>query len=144
MILRFRQTRIGQNLVEFALIAPLFFFVVFGIIEGGRLLWTFHTLSNAAKEGARYTTVRGAGSTQGDAPATAGKIENHIVSISTGLDPEDLHVGLLLIDGDMKDQSRFRVEVTYDYDFVVTAIFGRGSMQLNASSTDMFWREPDD
>ena len=144
MVTQVRTTRIGQSLVEFALIGPLFFLLVFGILEGGRLIWTNHTLSNAAKEGARFTTVRGAGSTQPDAPATDGSIENYIVDITTGLNAEDLHVSLILIDGDMEDRSRFRVETSYDHDFILTSIFGIGSITLGATSTDMFWREPDD
>jgi len=144
MITTLRNTRAGQNLVEFALIGPLFFVLVFGIIEGGRLIWTNHTLSNATKEGARYTTVRGTGTTHVGGPATAGAIENHMVDVSTGLNPDELNVSLVLIDDDMNDNSRFRVDSTYEFDFVLTALFGMSSIDLEASSTDFYWSEPDD
>lgn len=139
-----RATRVGQNLVEFALIGPIFFMLVFGIIEGGRLIWTNHTVSNATKEGARYTTVRGSGSNLPDAPATSGDIKARMLEVSTGLNSDNLTVNLVLLDGDMADQSRFRVETAYEYDFVVTSIFGVDGITLSATSTDMFWREPDD
>jgi Flp pilus assembly protein TadG len=141
---RFRKTGVGQSLVEFALIGPVFLLLVFGIIEGGRLLWTFHTLSNAAKEGARYTTVRGSGSTLPDAPATGASIKSYVLTKSTGLNGDDLNMTLVLVDGDMDDQSRFRVEASYEHQFIVTAIFGINSITLEADSTDIFWREPDD
>lgn len=144
MIKHFRQTRVGQNLVEFALIGPLFFLLVFGILEGGRMIWTYHTVSNATKEGARYTTVRGNGSTLSDAPASAGAIENHMVDLSAGLDPEALHVTMVLLDGDMEDRSRFRIETSYEYEFIVTSIFGMNGITFDTTSTDQFWREPDD
>lgn len=144
MIRQFRKTRVGQNLVEFALIGPIFFLLVFGILEGGRLIWTYHTVSNATKEGARFATVRGSGSNLPDAPATAGSIENVMVDRSTGLNNEQLHVTMTLLDGDMSDQSRFRIESTYEHNFVLAAMFGMSGIDLHASSTDMFWREPDD
>ena len=50
----------GQALVEFALIAPLFFLVLFAIIEGGRYVFYYETLNNATREGARYAIVNGA------------------------------------------------------------------------------------
>lgn len=142
MYRRLRQTRAGQNIVEFALLAPLFFLLVFGIIEGGRLLWTFHTVSNAAKEGARYVTVRGAGSSLPDHQPTNEQIKSYILDRTTGLKAENVDVNLTLIDGNWDDLSRFRVEVDYEHEFIVATIFGIGSIDLSADSTDMFWRQP--
>jgi Flp pilus assembly protein TadG len=47
----------GQALVEFALIAPLFFLLLFGIIEAGRFVFYYEILNNATREGARYAIV---------------------------------------------------------------------------------------
>jgi hypothetical protein len=52
----------GQTLVEFALVAPLFFLLLFSIIEFGRVVYYSQVLNNAAREGARYAIVHGAGS----------------------------------------------------------------------------------
>jgi Flp pilus assembly protein TadG len=52
----------GQALVEFAIVAPLFFLVLFAIIESGRFLLYYETLNNATREGARYAIVNGANS----------------------------------------------------------------------------------
>lgn len=49
----------GQAMVEFALIAPIFFLLLFGIIEGGRFILYYETLNNATREGARYAIVHG-------------------------------------------------------------------------------------
>lgn len=49
----------GQALVEFALIAPMLFLLIIGIIELGRLVFFYHTINNAAREGARYAIVHG-------------------------------------------------------------------------------------
>lgn len=58
---RSRRSR-GQALVEFALVAPLFFLLVFAIIEAGRFILYYETLSNATREGARYAIVHGSNS----------------------------------------------------------------------------------
>jgi hypothetical protein len=50
----------GQALAEFALVAPIFFVLLFAIIEGGRFMIYYETLNNAAREGARYAIVNGA------------------------------------------------------------------------------------
>ena len=47
-------------MVEFALVAPMFFFLLFGIIEAGRFIFYYETLSHATREGARYAIVNGA------------------------------------------------------------------------------------
>jgi hypothetical protein len=51
---------VGQALVEFALVAPVFFILLFAIIEGGRFMIYYETLNNATREGARYAIVNGA------------------------------------------------------------------------------------
>jgi hypothetical protein len=51
---------VGQAMVEFALVAPLFFLLLFGIIEAGRFIFYYETLSHATREGARYAIVNGA------------------------------------------------------------------------------------
>jgi Flp pilus assembly protein TadG len=50
----------GQAMVEFALVAPMFFVLLFGIIEAGRFIFYYETLSHATREGARYAIVNGA------------------------------------------------------------------------------------
>ena len=47
----------GQDLVEFALVAPLLFLLLFGIMEFGVAVWHYNTIANAAREGAR-TAIR--------------------------------------------------------------------------------------
>ena len=63
---------IGQALVEFALVAPLFFLLLFAIIEGGRFILYYETLSNATREGARYAIVHGSNSSCPSGPMPPG------------------------------------------------------------------------
>lgn len=56
---RMRRRSRGQALVEFALVAPMFFFLIFAIIDFGRYVYYVQILNNAAREGARYAIVHG-------------------------------------------------------------------------------------
>lgn len=47
----------GQTLVEFALILPVFILILVGIFDAGRLVFAYHTVNNAAREGGREATV---------------------------------------------------------------------------------------
>jgi TadE-like protein len=51
---------LGQAMVEFALVAPIFFLLLFSIVEAGRFIFYYETLSNATREGARFAIVNGA------------------------------------------------------------------------------------
>jgi len=47
----------GQSLVEMALVSLLFLFLLFGILEFGRALWTYNTIVNGTRAGARWGVV---------------------------------------------------------------------------------------
>ncbi|MEX2225288.1 MAG: TadE family protein [Dehalococcoidia bacterium] len=51
---RRRRRERGQTLAEFALVAPIFFLLVFGFIDMARLYQSWVTIQHAAREGARY------------------------------------------------------------------------------------------
>lgn len=50
----------GNGFIEFAIGAVALMLFVFGIIEFGLVLFTYHTVSNAARLGSRWAIVRGA------------------------------------------------------------------------------------
>ncbi len=47
----------GQGLVEFALVIPIFFLVVFGLLDGARLVFAYNTVAQAARDAARTAVV---------------------------------------------------------------------------------------
>jgi Flp pilus assembly protein TadG len=54
-----RKYRRGAAVVEFAVVAPVFFLLVFGMIEYGRLVMVQQILTNASREGARLAVLDG-------------------------------------------------------------------------------------
>jgi Flp pilus assembly protein TadG len=47
----------GQALVEFALVIPIFLLVLVALFDAGRAVFSYNTLTNAAREGARMAIV---------------------------------------------------------------------------------------
>jgi len=49
----------GAALVEFTILMPVFFLILFGIIEFGSIIWLQSAMNTAAREGARAAAVQG-------------------------------------------------------------------------------------
>src|SRR4029077_17627636 len=49
----------GNNLIEYAFVFMFFMSMVLGIVDFSRALYTYHFLSNVAREATRYASVRG-------------------------------------------------------------------------------------
>ena len=66
----------GQTLVEFALVAMIFFVILFGLIEFARALWTWNTIAQATRAGARFAVV--------EAPTAADtEVKNYVVYLNS-------------------------------------------------------------
>lgn len=66
-----RRKRWGAAAVEFALVAPLFFLLVFGMVEFGRMVMIQQVITNASREGARAAVLDG---------STATNVKNSVVT----------------------------------------------------------------
>jgi Flp pilus assembly protein TadG len=85
----------GQALVEFTLVSMVALLVLFGIIELGRALYSYHLVSNAARLGTRYAIVNGSDCAQtlsGCSAASADTISSYVRAASPGIDPPALTV----------------------------------------------------
>jgi Flp pilus assembly protein TadG len=56
-MLRRRESDGGQELVEYAIVFPVLMLLVLGIIELGRIMYSYSAISNAAREGARLAVL---------------------------------------------------------------------------------------
>jgi Flp pilus assembly protein TadG len=96
----------GQSLVEFALVAPIFFLVLFAIVDFGMAFHAWITVTNSAREGARLGAVR----------ASAIDIETRARDTASTLDDGNLSVTVTNAQGDPGES--VVVEVTYDYSLI--------------------------
>lgn len=77
---------LGQSLVEFALVLPIFLAILVGMVDIGRAVWANNAVANAAREATRYAVVHG-GSKENECPVgppvTTGENQTVIPSAST-------------------------------------------------------------
>ncbi len=81
---RDRWRRLGRDdqaaaMVEFAIVAPLLFMLVFGLIDVGRFMFEYHHLVNAVRDGARVGAVLPM-ATAAERTASYNTITTHVVS----------------------------------------------------------------
>lgn len=101
----------AQAVVEFALAIPIFMVLLLGVLDAGRGVVAFNSLSNAAREGARYGAIAfGAPTWQADAEASAR-------ATGWGLDPADL--GVTVSAATVSGSSYVDVVATYNFHPIV-------------------------
>jgi hypothetical protein len=90
---RRRRSR-GQGLVEFSLVAPLLFFLIFGIVEAGRFILYYHSLNHGVREGARYAILHGPNAYDG---CPSGPLPANVIAPSC-YDPDGDNVRAAVVD----------------------------------------------
>jgi Flp pilus assembly protein TadG len=78
----FRKQRRGAAAVEFAVVAPVFFLLVFGMIEYGRMVMVQQIIVNAAREGCRSAVLDGS-TTSGVKSTTITAMASGNITITT-------------------------------------------------------------
>jgi Flp pilus assembly protein TadG len=82
----FRRYRRAAAVVEFAVVAPVFLLLVFGMIEYGRMVMVYQVITNASREGARTAVLDGATTTSVTTAVnnylTAGAVSGATVTVS--------------------------------------------------------------
>lgn len=138
----FRGRERGQSLVEFSIIGIAFFIMVFGMIDAGRAVWNYNTLSHATREGTRYAIVHGADSSNPSGPDSENftppsddvMVRETIEKYGSGLDPGRLTVTSEWLDGSNARGNNVKVTSSYEYEPMFN-FFGALSFTLSSSST---------
>jgi len=112
----------GQTLVEFAFVAPIFFFMLFAIIDFGRYVYYVQIINNAAREGARYAIVHGDNSFQPtgplpDDPKIESVVKNYAVGVIGNAAVLDIKSFWGTPPGSPSNHRGQKVTVTVDYEF---------------------------
>src|SRR5690242_13002763 len=91
-----RQRQAGQAMVEFSLTIVLLLLILIGILEFGRIVWLYDTVSNLSREIARYTIAVQHQREPTGTITTAGTILGDVVlRYASGLDSRYLVAGTL-------------------------------------------------
>ena len=73
----------GQSTVEFALVGVVYLSLILGVIDYGRLLYTYSLVSYSAREASRYASVNGSTSKH---PAQAADVKTVVQNEFSSLD----------------------------------------------------------
>lgn len=118
----------AQGLVEFAIVGPVFFMMLFGMLDLGRAVWTSHELANGTREGSRYVMVNGTADTwDGTGPVTT-----RVLDSTSALQSSNLTVTVTGAPGIIGGFAT--VNTTYRFNFIVTQIIGRGTINMTQRS----------
>jgi Flp pilus assembly protein TadG len=127
----------GQDLVEYALVLPLFLLLIVGTIEFSLLFFQYAMITNAAREGARAGVVM-------ETPACAkacleGKVEEAALAIMAGVDLDKLSIDPDLEDPAPGEIRQVRVVVRYETSLMtkmmIQKVGGSGDITLVATAT---------
>jgi len=108
----------GQALVEFALIIPLVFLLIFAMLETGRFVHAAYEVEHASRESVRLGALGG-----NDA-----EIEAHAIASASGIDSSQITVAISPA-GSRASGDQITVTVTYQFTPItpfVGAIYGNG------------------
>ena len=130
----------GSALVEFAIASTVALTMVFGIIDFGRGLYTYHLVANAARAGSRWAIVRGNTCTAPGCPATSAQVQTYVRGLAPGIDPNSLTVvttwpgGATCVGGIVSNPGcPVVVTVTYPFKFIVSLLPGF-TMSMSSAS----------
>jgi Flp pilus assembly protein TadG len=82
----------GSTTAEFGIVSILTLTLMFGIVDFGRALYTYHLVSNVAREATRYAIVRGSTCFGTNCTASSSDIQDYVRRISPAVDTTQLNV----------------------------------------------------
>ncbi len=130
----------GQSLIEFALLAPVLFLLLTGVLDIGRAYYAYVAIINAAREGARAAVLD---------PTNQSNIKSHaeLESNSVGVTITDSMIQIecapagsssytsdycsatAIVTGD-----QVRVMIIYPFQLVTGSVLGLGSLPMSGSA----------
>jgi len=103
----------GQTGVEFAMVASVFFLLLFGIIEMAYAAYNYNTVCSAAREAVRYAIVHSPTSAH---PATTAQIQQIAANSAVSLNASQLTINVSWpADANLPSQKDAQVQVSYRY-----------------------------
>ena len=123
-----RSQRRGVAAVEFAVVAPVFFLLIFAIVELGRLVMVQQVLTTASREGARLAIIEG---------STVSQVQTAVDDYLANLSVSGANVGITpssLGNAEPGDPISVTVSVTFDQVSWIPSPWFLGGANLSAST----------
>lgn len=71
----------GQAIAEFAIVIPMLFIMIVGLIDVGRMVYINNALAQGAREGARFGAVQGRSSTSAGLISVADEVRGRMTAV---------------------------------------------------------------
>jgi len=113
----------GQAIVEFVLIIPLVFLLIFGLLETGRFVHAAYVVEHGSREGARMGAIGGSDS----------DIQLAVVQSVSGLDQSLISVQMTPVGSMRRSGDRLEVLVTYKFTPITPFVGMVFSSEMNVS-----------
>ncbi len=126
----------GQAIVEMALTFLIFIVLIFAIIDGARLAFSYNTVSNAAREGTRYAIVHGSQSTSPIGPGVnESSLTDHVKKYVSSFAASDVTVVPNWPSSSNGPGSKVKVKVDYTFHFAAASLIGINTVKLSSVNT---------
>jgi Flp pilus assembly protein TadG len=139
-----RRREVGQDLIEYALVFPVLMLLLLGIIDFGRIIYSYNAISNAAREAARLAILPSSKVPLSQAVVLApltrcsdGAASNVIIARvcerAMALNDDALRVTV-----SQPDPATVQVQVVYEGPFLTNAVLQavkKGGLRLQAAAT---------
>lgn len=109
-----RDARSGAMAIDFAIVAPVFFILVFGLIDISRAVFTKGVMLYAMEEASRWAAV--------NFPATAADIEAVATAKFTVLDPADITMFSATVTDNGDKTKAITLQMDYTFEFMMPFI----------------------
>jgi hypothetical protein len=121
-------TSSGQSIVELALMLPVLALLLIGILDLGRIYFSYITVINVAREGARYAAANPPTSCAPGSDVTAIQKRARDEAQGSGINPAQLTV---LVECESRDAEHpIRVSVWYDFQMIAARMLGFPPIRL--------------
>ncbi len=127
---------IGQSLLEYTLVLPVFVVLVLGVIEFGLLYFQYNSVTNAAREGARTGIVMATAACP--LSCLEDEVEAAALAIAVGLDPDFVDVDVdwpESTNGIPQVSVRVAYRTSYITRMLIEAAGGNGEITLESTAT---------
>ena len=129
-----RRNQHGAAIVELALVFLLFLVVVIGMLEFGRAMWTYATITHASRQAARYAMVKG----EAVGAVTQAQITTKVKDFVTGLDTSQITVNTTFNPDPIERGGFIEIEVSYPFRLMTSPIIvAQGTIPMSSSTRFM-------
>ena len=113
-----KRRQAGQGVVEFGLAASFFILFLLSLMQAGYGVYCYNTMTNAAREAARYAALRGPNS---PTPATTAQIQQAAIDAAVGVPLSTSNITVSWPnDPNISSLKDAQVNISYNYSWIGT------------------------